>query len=51
MDRLPYVGIFVIMIWEILLTFLSFFIIFFLFIVAFALGFHILLVDQVCISW
>ncbi len=51
MDRFPCVGIYVIMIWKILLTFLSFFAIFFFFILAFALGFHILLANQVFIPY
>ena len=45
--RLPRIGIYVVMIVEILKTFLRFFAIFFLFIVAFAICFTILLKNQV----
>ena len=45
--RLPRIGIYVVMIVEILKTFLRFFAIFFLFILAFAICFTILLKNQV----
>ena len=45
--RLPWLGIYVIMIVEIFKTFLKFFTIFFLFIFAFAISFFILLQNQV----
>jgi transient receptor potential cation channel subfamily A protein 1 len=44
--ELPFLGIYVIMFFDILKTFLRFGIIFFIFIIAFGLGFHLLLVNQ-----
>ena len=45
--QLPFLGIYVIMFFDILKTFLKFAIVFLIFIVAFGLGFHVLLIDQV----
>ena len=44
--QLPYLGIYVIMFFDILKTFLRFAVVFVIFIVAFGLGFHMLLIDQ-----
>jgi transient receptor potential cation channel subfamily A protein 1 len=44
--ELPFLGIYVIMFFDILKTFLRFGIIFLIFIIAFGLGFHLLLVNQ-----
>lgn len=41
--QLPFLGIYVIMFFDILKTFLKFFVVFIVFIVAFGLGFHILI--------
>jgi hypothetical protein len=45
--QLPIIGIYVIMFYDILETFFRFAIVFIVFIVAFGLGFHILLQNQV----
>ena len=45
--RLPGLGIYVVMVVEIMKTFGKFFIVFFLFIVAFAMSFHLLIQNQV----
>jgi hypothetical protein len=45
--QLPIIGIYVIMFYDILKTFFRFAIVFIVFIVAFGLGFHILLQNQV----
>ena len=44
--QLPFLGIYVIMFFDILKTFLRFGIVFIIFIVAFGLGFHLLLINQ-----
>ena len=44
--QLPYLGIYVIMFFDILKTFLRFSVVFLVFVVAFGLGFHLLLIDQ-----
>lgn len=44
--HMPYLGIYVIMFFDILKTFLRFAIVFLIFIVAFGLGFHLLLINQ-----
>ena len=44
--QLPFLGIYVIMFIDILKTFLSFAAIFFIFIVAFSLGFHALILNE-----
>ena len=49
MRKFPKLGIYVVMFTDIFKTFAQFFVVCFLFIVAFSLGFHILLYDQVCI--
>lgn len=49
MRKFPKLGIYVVMFTDIFKTFAQFFVVCFLFIVAFGLGFHILLYDQVCI--
>lgn len=48
MRKFPKLGIYVVMFTDIFKTFAQFFVVCFLFIVAFGLGFHILLYDQVC---
>ena len=48
MRRFPKLGIYVVMFTDIFKTFAQFFIIFMLFIVAFGLGFYMLLNEQVC---
>ena len=45
--QLPFLGIYVIMFFDILKTFMQFGLVFVIFIVAFGLGFHLLLIDQV----
>jgi hypothetical protein len=45
--QLPIIGIYVVMFYDILKTFFRFAIVFIVFIVAFGLGFHILLQNQV----
>ena len=47
MRKFPKLGIYVVMFTDIFKTFAQFFVVCFLFIVAFGLGFHILLYDQV----
>ena len=47
--QLPFLGIYVIMFFDILKTFLKFVGVFLIFIIAFGLGFHVLLIDQVMI--
>ncbi len=44
--QLPYLGIYVIMFFDILKTFLRFSVVFLVFVVAFGLGFHLLLINQ-----
>ena len=46
LKQLPWLGVYVLMFWEILGTFLQFGIIFVVFIMAFGLGFHLLLINQ-----
>ena len=46
--QLPFLGIYVIMFFDILKTFMQFGLVFVIFIVAFGLGFHLLLINQVC---
>ena len=48
--QLPFLGIYVIMFFDILKTFLKFVIVFLVFLVAFALGFHTLLLTRVDVS-
>ena len=51
MRKFPKLGIYVVMFTDIFKTFAQFFVVCFLFIVAFGLGFHILLYNQVnCVS-
>ena len=45
--QFPFIGIYVIMFFDILKTFMRFAMVFLIFIVAFGLGFHLLLMDQV----
>ena len=45
--QLPFLGIYVIMFFDILKTFMQFGLVFVIFIVAFGLGFHLLLIEQV----
>ena len=45
--QLPFLGIYVIMFFDILKTFMQFGLVFVIFIVAFGLGFHLLLINQV----
>ena len=45
--QLPYLGIYVIMFFDILKTFLRFSLVFVVFVLAFGLGFHLILIDQV----
>ena len=47
--QLPFLGIYVIMFFDILKTFMQFGLFFVIFIVAFGLGFHLLLIEQVII--
>lgn len=47
MRRIPGLGLYIVMMTEILATFFKFFIAFFLFIVAFAMAFYVLLQNQV----
>ena len=47
--QLPFLGIYVIMFFDILKTFMQFGLVFVIFIVAFGLGFHLLLIEQVII--
>ena len=49
MRKFPKLGIYVVMFTDILQTFAQFFLVFFLFVIAFGLGFHILIHDQVSI--
>ena len=49
--RFPALGIYVVMVTEILKTFARFFVIFFLFVIAFGLSFHLLLQNQVCVTF
>ena len=44
--QLPYLGIYVIMFFDILKTFLRFSLVFVVFVLAFGLGFHLILIDQ-----
>ena len=46
LKQLPWLGVYILMFWEILGTFLQFAIIFVVFIMAFGLGFHLLLINQ-----
>ena len=45
--QFPFIGIYVLMFFDILKTFMRFAMVFLIFIVAFGLGFHLLLMDQV----
>ena len=47
--KLPFLGIYVVMFSDVTVTFLKFSIIVVLFIVAFALGFHTLIAEKVCL--
>ena len=47
MRRIPGLGLYIVMMTEILTTFFKFFVAFFLFIVAFAMAFYVLLQNQV----
>ena len=47
MRRIPGLGLYIVMMTEILRTFFKFFVAFFLFIVAFAMAFYVLLQNQV----
>ena len=44
--QLPYLGIYVIMFFDILKTFLRFSLVFVVFVLAFGLGFHLILIDK-----
>ena len=48
--QLPFLGIYVIMFFDVLKTFLRFIMVFLVFIIAFALGFHVLLISD-SVSW
>ena len=45
--QMPWFGVYVLMFWEILKTFTQFAVVFIIFIISFALGFHILFINQV----
>jgi len=48
--KLPRFGIYVVMFTHILATFMQFFIVFFLFLIGFAISFYMLLSNQVCFT-